>query len=171
MGPLPLLHFNHVTFLFAFAVFAALWLILSTKVWKPVLKALDERDEAIRSDLDQAKLSKEEAEKLLQEQRLAMENLREEGRRLKDEAIALADKHKHELLAAAQKEAEQLLVKARNEIQIEKENMLEDVKTLAIEIGVDLASKILVKEMDPAAHKASIKDSLSQLEGAYRKAV
>jgi F-type H+-transporting ATPase subunit b len=171
MSPLPLLHFNHVTFLFAFAVFAALWIILSAKVWKPVLKALDDRDDSIRADLDQAKFNKEETEKLLQEQRLAMENLREEGRRMREEALALAEKQKQELIHAAQKEAEQLLLKTREELAQEKEKMFEDVKTLAIEVGVGLASKILVREMDAAAHKVAIKESLVQLESAYRKAV
>lgn len=170
-GSLELLHFNPLTFMFAFAVFATLWLILSAKVWKPVLKALDERDEAIRGDLDQANASKLEAEKLLDEQKQAMDQLREEGRKIREEAVALAEKQKAELLAAAQQEAEQLSAKARAEIQGEKEQMLEDVKSLAVEIGVDLASKILTKEMDQAAHSGAIKESLSHLESAYKKAV
>jgi F-type H+-transporting ATPase subunit b len=103
MGALPLLHFNAVSFLFAFAVFAALLTILGAKVWKPILDALDERDEAIRSDLDQAKLDKEEAEKLLVEQRKAMENLREEAKQIREEAVELAAKQKQELISAAQK--------------------------------------------------------------------
>ena len=171
MDFLPLLHFNAVTFLFALAVFVGLWLILSAKVWKPVLKALDDRDEAIRSDLDQAKLAREEAEKLLREQRLAMDQLREEGRRLKEEAVVLAEKQKQALIHAAQEEAKQLLVKTRAELLQEKEKMFEDVKNLAIEVGVDLAGKILARELDSSAHKVIIKDSLVKLESAYRKAV
>lgn len=170
-GSLELLHFNPLTFCFAFAVFATLWVVLSAKVWKPVLKALDERDEAIRGDLDQANASKLEAEKLLAEQKQAMDQLREEGRRLREEAVSLAEKQKAELLAAAQKEADQLTVKARAELQGEKEQMFEEVKSLAVEIGVDLAAKILAKEMDQSAHSVAIKDSLSQLETAYKKAV
>ena len=171
MDFLPLLHFNPVTFLFALTVFVSLWLILSAKVWKPVLKALDERDEAIRSDLDQAKLSREEAEKLLHEQRLAMDNLREEARRLKTEAAADAEKQKQQLIHTAQMEAKQIITKTRAELLQEKENMFEDIKKLAVEVGVDLAGKILSRELDASAHKLIIKDALVKLESAYRKAV
>lgn len=171
MGALPLLHFNPVSFLFAFAVFAALLTILGTKVWGPILKALDERDEAIRSDLDQAKVDKEEAEKLLAEQRKAMENLREEAKKIREEAVELAEKQKQELIAAAQSESEQLVEKARSEMDNEREKMFDDVKTLAIDVGVELAAKILSKEMDSAAHEGAIKDSLASLEAAYKKAV
>jgi F-type H+-transporting ATPase subunit b len=170
-GSLELLHFNPLTFCFAFAVFSSLLLILSAKVWKPVLKALDDRDDAIRGEMDRANESKLEAEKLLAEQKLAMNQLREEGRCMREEAMSLAEKQKAELLATAQHEAEQLAAKARADIQQEKNQMFEDVKSLAVEIGVDLASKILAKEMDSKSHVVAIKDSLSQLELAYKKAV
>ena len=107
-GSLELLHFNPLTFCFAFAVFSSLLLILSAKVWKPVLKALDDRDDAIRGEMDRANESKLEAEKLLAEQKLAMNQLREEGRCMREEAMSLAEKQKAELLATAQHEAEQL---------------------------------------------------------------
>ena len=160
MGALPLLHFNPVSFLFSFAVFAALLTILGAKVWKPILKALDDRDEAIRSDLDQAKLDKEEAEKLLAEQREAMGQMREEAKKTREEAVALAEKHKQELMSAAQKESELLIEKARVEMKNERERMYEDVKTLAVEVGVGLASKVLSKEIDGSIHQKAVQDSL-----------
>jgi F-type H+-transporting ATPase subunit b len=170
-GSLELLHFNPLTFCFALAVFATLWVVLSTKVWGPIIKALDDRDDAIRGEMDRANESKAEAEKLLAEQKKAMDQLREEGRQMKEEALALAEKQKAELLAAAQQEAENMAAKARADIQHEKDQMLEEVKGLAVEIGVDLASKILVKEMDKKAHQGAIKESLAHLESAYKKAV
>ena len=74
---LELLHFNPVTFLFTLVVFGTLLVVLSKFVWSPVLKALDERDDAIRDDLDAAKVSKEESEKLLADQKEAMNKMRE----------------------------------------------------------------------------------------------
>jgi F0F1-type ATP synthase membrane subunit b/b' len=53
----------------------------------------------------------------------------------------------------------------------ERERAFEDVKSLAVDVGVELASKILSKEMDASAHKAAIKESLTSLEAAYKKAV
>ena len=80
-----------------FAIFIGLLIVLSLKVWKPVLKALDERDDSIRDDLDKAEASREEAAKLLEEQKEAMDNLREEAKQIREEAVALAEKQKEEL--------------------------------------------------------------------------
>jgi len=169
-GLFDLLHFNPLTFTLAFVVFGTLLIVLSTKVWGPVLKALDDRDDCIRNDLDQAKVAKEEAAKLLQEQREAMRELREEGKRIREEAIQLAEKQKHEMLAVAKREADEVLVKARVELAREKQAMLEDFKNLAVEIGVELARKLISKELDASMHGELLKASLVEMEEAYNKA-
>jgi len=169
-GLFDLLHFNPLTFTLTFLVFGSLLIVLSTKVWGPVLKALDERDEAIRADLDQAKIAKEDADKLMAEQEKAMADLREESKKIRDEAIQLAEKQKQELLHSARKEADQVMVNAREEMLREKEAMLEDFKNLAVEIGVDLAKKLIAKELDASAHGELLKASMQEMEEAYRKA-
>ena len=169
-GMLALLHFNPLTFAFAWLIFGTLMVILYKKVWVPVLKALDERDQAIRDDLDKAKKAKEEADKVMEEQKQAMAELREESKKIRDEAIQLAEKQKQEMLNVAKQEAEQVMAKAREEMTREKEAMLEDFKNLAVEVGVDLAKKLIAKELDASAHSDILKASMQELEEAYKKA-
>lgn len=168
---LDLIHFNSLTFTLTMVIFFSLLIVLSLKVWKPILKALDDRDDSIRDDLDNAEASRKEAEELLQEQKTAMENLREEAKQIREEAVALAEKQKEELLAAARSDAEKLLANTRAELVREKEAIFEEVKDLAVEVGVELASQILSKEMDASLHKDAIKTSLSKIEDAFGKAV
>jgi F-type H+-transporting ATPase subunit b len=169
--PLDLFHFNPLSFSLTLAIFISLLVVLSLKVWRPVLKALDERDDSIRDDLDKAEASRKEAEALLQEQKVAMDNLREEAKRIREEVMALAEKQKGELLASARSDAEKLLANTREELLREKEAIFEEVKDLAVEVGVELASKILSREMNPDSHKDAIKASLSRIETAFQKAV
>ena len=145
-------------------------IILSKKVWGPVLKALDDRDQAIRDDLDKAKKAKEEADKVMEEQKQAMAELRVESKRMRDEAMQLAEKQKQEMLAAAKVEADHVMVKARDEMSREKEAMLEDFKNLAVDVGVELAKKLIAKELDKTAHSEILKASMQELEEAYKKA-
>ena len=168
---LDLIHFNLPTFVLTLVIFFSLLAILSLKVWKPILKALDDRDDSIRNDLDKAECSRKEADELLQEQKTAMNNLREEAKQIREEAVALAEKHKDELLASARVDAEKLLADTRAELAREKEAIFEEVKDLAVDVGVELASKILSKEMNPDSHKEAIKSSLSKIENAFQKAV
>jgi len=168
---LELLHFNPLTFVLALTIFFSLLAILSLKVWNPVLQALDDRDDSIRQDLDQAEASRKEAQQLLEEQKAAMANLREEAKQIREEAVALAEKQKEELLAVAKGDAQKLLENTRAELAREKEAIFAEVKDLAVEVGVELASKILSKEMDATAHKDAIKSSLVKIETAFKKAV
>jgi F-type H+-transporting ATPase subunit b len=144
--------------------------VLSKKVWGPVLKALDERDQAIREDLDKAKKAKEDADKVMEEQKQAMIELREESKKIRDEAIQLAEKQKKEMLIVAKQEAEQVMAKAREEMLREKEAMLEDFKNLAVDVGVELARKLIAKELDASAHSEILKASMQELEDAYKRA-
>lgn len=169
-GLFDLLHFNPLTFTMAFVVFGSLLVVLSTKVWGPILKALDERDEAIRSGLDQAKEAEEKAAKMLAEQEQAMAELREESKKIRDEAIQLAEKQKQEMLQTARQEADQVMAKAREEMVREKEAMLESFKNLAIDVGVDLAKKLIAKELDSSAHGEMLKSSMQEFEDAYKRA-
>lgn len=167
---LELLHFNPVSFILTLVIFCTLLIILSQKAWKPILKALDERDETIRGDLDSAKTSREEAEKLMAEQKKALQNMREESKKIREEAVAMAAKHKAELIEAAKAEAASVVQKARSDIESERQAAMEDIKNLAINIGVDLARKLIGKEVSEETHREVISASLSELEDAYRKA-
>ena len=62
------------------------------------------------------------------------------------------------------------MVKARDEMSREKEAMLEDFKNLAVDVGVDLAKKLIAKELDTGAHTELLKASMQELEEAYKKA-
>ncbi len=169
-GSLALLHFNPVTSLLAFAVFAALLIILSKFVWKPVLKALDERDDAIRDDLDAAKASKEESEKLLAEQKVEMTKMKDEAKKIREEAISLAEKQKEEILQTAKETAEKMAVQAREDLAREKEAAFDSIKELAVSVGVDLASKLISKEVSASEHNTLIEQSMNEMSEAYKKA-
>lgn len=170
MSSLDLLHFNPITFTFAALVFFSLLLILSAKVWKPILKALDERDETIRQDLDQAKSSKEGAEKLLEEQKRVVSEMKAENKKMREEAVALAEKQKGEMIASAKNEAEQIITKAKADFEKEKTAAFEAFKALAVEVGVELAKKLISSEINKDTHEKVIQSSIIELEEAYKKA-
>jgi F-type H+-transporting ATPase subunit b len=168
-GMLELLHFNPVSFGLTVLIFVTVLIVLSQIAWKPILKALDERDDKIREDLDSAEKSREETAALLEEQKKEMAGMRDEAKKIREEAQAFAERQKAELLQAAKLEAESVLAKARQDIVAEKDRALEDVKKLAVEIGVDLAGKLISKEVSEQDHRQIIDASLTDLETVYKK--
>jgi len=170
-GMLELLHFNPVSFGLTIIIFISVLIVLSQVAWKPILKALDERDDKIRGDLDAAEKSRIEASELLEKQKAELAGLKEEAKKIREEALGLAERQKSEILAVAKTEAESILAKARQDLQAEKEKALDEVKKLAVTVGVDLAAKLLRKEIREQEHEELVSASLGELESAYRKQV
>ncbi|MBF0243714.1 MAG: F0F1 ATP synthase subunit B [Planctomycetes bacterium] len=167
---LELVHLNLANWALAVLVFGTLLLILSKFAWGPILKALDERDDRIREDLDRAENARKEAEVFLADQRKAISELKEEGRKIREEARSAAESQRQDLLNSAREDAEAIIVQAKLDIGREKQAALDEVKSLAVSVGVGLARKILVQEIDPQRHKTIIEDAIRNIDKGYGKA-
>ena len=89
-------------FLITFILVAA---VLRWKVWGPLASTIEEREKSIQSAIDQAKLEREQAEKLLTEQKVAAEAARKETAKLVRRNQLEVEKAKEQMLAQAQAEA------------------------------------------------------------------
>ncbi len=121
--------------------------ILKKFAWKPILKALKERDESIQSALDSAKQAKQEItqlqadnQRILDEARLERDKILKEARDMKDKIVAEAkDK--------AKTEGERLLSMARESIHNEKMAAITELKNQVAKLSLDIAEKILKEEL------------------------
>lgn len=127
--------------------FGIVLFILKKFAWKPILKALKDREDSIQNALDAAKKAKEEMralqagnEKILQEAKLERDIIMKEAREMKDSIIA-------EAKAKAQKEGEKLLAIARENIQNEKMAAITELKNQVAKLSIDIAEKILKEEL------------------------
>ena len=133
--------------------------------WKPILDSLEGRESDIRNAIESAKKAKAEMEeltasneKLLQEARLEKDNLLKEAQVT---AKALVEEAKEQ----AQKEGAIEKEKAMAAINSEKKAALAEIKNLATELSLEIAEKILKKELsDKSAQEALISDYLNEAE-------
>ena len=145
-------------------IFLLVLFLLAKFAWKPILTALNEREEGIESALRQADQAKVEMqrlqagnEKLLAEARLERDRMLQEGQQM-------ANQHRDAEKARATAEANQIIQRAREEIQVEKNAALAEVKNTAAKLSLDIAERILRRELtDPTAQ--------SQLVDSYLKEV
>lgn len=144
--------------------FLVVLFLLSKFAWKPIMSALRERETSIESALsaaEQAKLEmqglKAENEKLLAEARMERDKI------LKD----AADAGNNILESARQKaneEGARMIEQAREAIENEKRAALAEVKNLAAALSVDIAERILRRELnDPQAQQALVQDYISEV--------
>ena len=133
-------------------IFLLVLFLLAKFAWKPILLSLKEREDSIEGALrmaDQAKIDMQQLkagnEKLLAEARL-------ERDRMMQEAIVMANQHRDAEKVRATEEANRIISQAREAIQQEKNAALAEVKNTAAKLSVDIAERVLRRELsDPAA--------------------
>jgi len=146
---------------FAFIVFVAV--LIYYKVPRMLTKALDERSEKIRGELDDARKLREEAQALLanyeRKQRDAMNEAQEMVAYAREEA-ARERKLAQEKLEVAIGRREQLALEkiALAEAQAEKE-----VRNAAVEVAIDAATEVIARHVRGERDQALIDDATRDL--------
>ncbi|HEY1137298.1 MAG TPA: F0F1 ATP synthase subunit B [Xanthomonadaceae bacterium] len=150
--------------LFAQALaFAGLIWIIATKIWPPLLKAIEERQQKIAeglaaADNSQALLQQAE-EKVNEELKLARGKANEIIEQAHQRANQIIDHAKNEAVAEANRQKSL----AEAEIAAAANRAKEDLRKQVSALAVSGAEKLLKREIDANAHKALIDDLAAQL--------
>jgi F-type H+-transporting ATPase subunit b len=144
-----------------FLILAAL---LYGLLWEPIMKMLDDRAASIRKDIEQASASREDAEKLKQRYEQAMANARSEANRLRQEKVREGDAEKDNIISRARDEARRLVEDARSQITAAVSDAKRDLRKEVGGISVEIAARILGREVDQNVHRQMIDEFLRNLE-------
>lgn len=142
-------------------VFGLVAALLYKLAWKPILKALDQREATIRQSLDNATKLRDELDKL-EQQRCAV--LAEADRKSRD-VLADARKAAGETAAMieqkARAEAQALVENAKREIAAAEEKAKDGLRQEAAELALGAASRLLQENLTDAKNRA-LTDQLIQ---------
>ncbi len=121
--------------------------LLTKYAWKPIMKAIKDREKSIEDALASAENAKTEMnnlkaenEKILQEARNQRDNMIKEAREIREQMIA-------EAKGKAKSEGEKMLTSAREAIQNEKMAAITDLKNQVAQLSIDIAEKIIAREL------------------------
>ena len=128
-------------------IFLTLLFLLRKYAWKPILKAVNEREEKISDAINLAEKTKEEM-KSLQEKN---ENLLKEARAERDaiikDAKATASKMIEDAKSASKEEGNKLVLAARESINAEKAGAIAELKTQMAMFSLEIAEKVVRGEL------------------------
>jgi F-type H+-transporting ATPase subunit b len=148
--------------IYTFIVFALLMALLYKFAWGPIASGLDARESSIAKMIDDAKMASETASKQLQQYELKLAQASEEAGKIiaesRRQAEAIAASIKTEAEAAAQKERERAVA----EIESAKNQALREIAQKSVSTAVDLAGKIIRREVRESDHQQLIAESLSR---------
>ena len=146
-------------FFWQLILFVGLVLLLKRFAWKPILGAVNEREEGIKNALASA----EDAKKEMQNLNASNEQLLKDARKERDALMKDAREIKDKIISEAKEEAKEvtskLIVNAQASIEQEKQAALAELKKQVAELSIGIAETVIKKEL------ASREDQLKLVEG------
>ncbi|HUN66472.1 MAG TPA: F0F1 ATP synthase subunit B [Bacteroidota bacterium] len=143
--------------------FLLLLTVLRMYAWKPILEGLRKREEGVKSTLERAEQARQEAERLLQENRKQLEQAEQQGQKILSESRALADKLKNEIVENANQQSRRLVDQAREEIERNKDAALSQLRGEVASLAITAAEKILGETLDEARQRRLVDAYLKDL--------
>jgi len=145
--------------------FFLLLFLLAKFAWKPILKAVHDREQAIDSALKAAEAAKSEMASLHSSNEQLLKEAREEREQILKEARTMRDKTIADAKTAASEEAAKVLDAARAQIHNEKMAAMTEVKNQVAQLAIDMSERILRAELkDAAAQKAMVDRAMEDVK-------
>ena len=145
--------------------FVTALIILKKFAWKPILKALDEREKSIQDALDAAKKAKEDMASLKSDNERILAEARNERDKIMKEARDAKDAIINEARSKATTEADRLLQIAREGIQNEKMAAITDLKNQVANLSIEIAEKVMRNQLsNDERQKMLIADLLKEIK-------
>lgn len=135
-------------------------------LFKPVQEVIRKRQEKADQNIRAAEKAREEAESVRSEYEKNMANARAEASSIIDRAKKDAESRSEQLLRAAEEQAKNLKTKADQDIRQERRKALNELKGEIGGIAMDIAGKVVEKEIDEKDHRSLIEDFLKNVEEA-----
>lgn len=150
--------------LWTLVIFGLVVLVLGRFAWKPILHGLQQREQFIRGSLEEARKDREDAEARLREYTEKLTAARAEATAIVEEARRDADAVRHRIEEEANAEAGRTVERARREIDLATEAAKKELYQVSARLAVDIAGKLLAREVTSVDHERLIRESLDEIE-------
>lgn len=146
-------------------IFIIVFLILKKFAWKPILATLKEREDSITDSITTAERVKEEMAQMKAEHEHVLAEAKAERSMILKEAKEAKDRIISEAKATAQAEAKKIIQDASVAIENQKMAALTDVKNQVGTLVIEVAEKVLRKELsDKQNQEAYIKQLAAEIK-------
>ena len=149
--------------------FLILVILLAKFAWKPVIKALDEREEKIKNDISSAQEARAQAQKIKQEMEAKLEDISNQSIQKLKEAQAIANEEKKRILDAAASQANAIVKQAKAEIAGETQKAVEALKAQMADTTLLALQKFITKQTDAETSRKQVQAVLKEIEEKANK--
>jgi F-type H+-transporting ATPase subunit b len=143
--------------------FSVLALVLYKIAWKPLLKAIQKREQSIKQNIETAETAKTQAQKMHDELERKMKDLTGRETEILQKAQKIGEGEKDKILDIARQKARQIIEQSKKDLSAEKEKLIRDLRGEIADISVMAAEKIISKEINKKAHEKILDDTIKTL--------
>ncbi|MBF0694087.1 MAG: F0F1 ATP synthase subunit B [Flavobacterium sp.] len=143
-------------FFWMLVIFVGLIIVLRKFAWKPILDAVNSREEGIRSALLSAETARNEMRNLQSQNEQLLAAARAERDAMIKDAREMRDKMIAESKADAQAEGARMIEQAKIAIDAEKNSAMAELKSQVSVLSVEIAERILRDELQDKAAQAKL---------------
>jgi F-type H+-transporting ATPase subunit b len=140
--------------------FSILLYVLAKFAWKPILSALEERENSIDEALKSAEIARNEMANLKAENEKIIQEAKIERDEMLLKASATAKQMVEEAKEKAQEEGAKMIENAKAAIQTEKQAALEEVKVQVGVLSLNIAEKLLKRNFSEDAAQQTLVEEL-----------
>ncbi len=137
----PLLLAQVVTFLAAMVI---VWKLF----WGPLTRMMEERTRKISDDLERAENGRREIEALEADYHCRLAEIEEQASKQIKDAVKKGTLAREEILSGARQEAQRILEKAQQDLALERENVIRELRNQVTDLSLAAVERLLGQGLD-----------------------
>ena len=144
--------------------FVILVLFLRAVAYKPVCRLLEQRSQKIQGDLNKAEADRQEAEQTLVQYRQKLQEANVRAQEIIDSAEKTARDARDAQILATKRDIEQIKKTAQEEIQRERNQAMDQMRSEVVALSLLAAGKVIGKNIDNKENERLINEFINQLD-------
>tara|TARA_B100001123_G_scaffold451002_1_gene625856 strand:- start:1485 stop:1988 length:504 start_codon:yes stop_codon:yes gene_type:complete len=160
----PLVQVDPGLFIWTILTFLILVSLLTKFAWRPLLQALDRRQNLIKDSLDKADQARVELERINSEAAKILDSARVEADAIVSKGRLAGERLREELKEQAREESATLVKNAERQIELETARALQQIRQETVDLSLSIASKVIGRSLSKDDNERLIEDALKQIE-------
>lgn len=149
--------------LLTWITFLSLLAVLYKFAWKPILAALDKREETIRKSLEEADRIKEELREINQKREQLIREAEDKAKEIIDQGRNAAVEAARTIDRKAKEESQILLENAQREIKDASQEAQFELRKMSAQIAVELAGKLIEENLDSEKNRKLVNELIKHV--------
>jgi F-type H+-transporting ATPase subunit b len=143
--------------------FVVLFIVMAKFAYPAVVKAMHDRTDRIRRNLDDAERVRGEAQTILEEYQRQLNDARSEANRVIEEARQMAEQVRADLVRRAEAEVAELRQRNVEEVRAAKDRALAELRGQIAELAIGAAERVVERNLDRDANTQLVENFISEV--------